>query len=243
MPVDERHAGLGAVELAEADRLAGLRRLALGGLLPHDAEDAGDAPDRAVRAGQLGALADRAGEHARDRQLAAMGGVEGLQHLDDGVVAFLDAETLAGLCDAGRFVADRLEQPADAVALLGRADQHRADRAAAHLLDEILEDGVAVGLDVLEQLLHQAVVVVGERLQHGEAGLGLARPVLVVHVDDLARRMLAVDEGALEREVDEAGDDAGLPDRDVAQHQRHAARRLQQFRASRGRWRRPCRSC
>ena len=39
--------------------------------------------------------------------------------------------------------------------------------------------------------------------------------------------MLAVDEGALQREVDEAGDDVVLPDRDVAQHQRHAARRLQ----------------
>jgi hypothetical protein len=39
--------------------------------------------------------------------------------------------------------------------------------------------------------------------------------------------LLAVDEGALEREVDEAGGDAVLPDRDLAQHQRLGTRRLQ----------------
>ena len=73
------------------------------------------------------------------------------------------------------------------------------------------------------------VVVVGERLEHGEAGFGLAGAVLVPHVDHFARGVLAVDEGALEREVDEAGDDAALPDRDMAKDERHAARRLEHF--------------
>ena len=45
---------------------------------------------------------------------------------------------------------------------------------------------------------------------------------------DLARRMLAVDEGALEREIDEADGDAVLPDRDLAQQQRRARRALQE---------------
>jgi hypothetical protein len=39
--------------------------------------------------------------------------------------------------------------------------------------------------------------------------------------------VLAVDEGALQRQVDEAGGDAVLPDRDLPQHKRQAAGRLQ----------------
>ena len=39
--------------------------------------------------------------------------------------------------------------------------------------------------------------------------------------------MLLVDIGALEREIDEAGDDVAVPDRNLAQQQRHARRRLQ----------------
>src|SRR5581483_11490630 len=49
----------------------------------------------------------------------------------------------------------------------------------------------------------------------------------VRQLDDLGRSMLAVDEGALEREVDEARGDAVLPDRHLTQHQRLAARRLE----------------
>ena len=41
--------------------------------------------------------------------------------------------------------------------------------------------------------------------------------------------MLLVDEGALQREIDEARDDVVLPDRDLAQQQRNARRRLQQL--------------
>src|SRR5690606_25262638 len=40
--------------------------------------------------------------------------------------------------------------------------------------------------------------------------------------------MLAIDESALEREIDKTGGDAVLPDRDLAQHERLGARRLQQ---------------
>ena len=39
--------------------------------------------------------------------------------------------------------------------------------------------------------------------------------------------MLAIDVSALEREIDEAGDDIILPDRELAKHERLAARRLQ----------------
>ncbi len=41
--------------------------------------------------------------------------------------------------------------------------------------------------------------------------------------------MLLVDIGALEREVDEPGNDVAVPDRNLAEEQRRAWRRLQQF--------------
>jgi hypothetical protein len=41
--------------------------------------------------------------------------------------------------------------------------------------------------------------------------------------------LAAIDEGTLQREVDETRDDPVLPDRDMAQHQRHAARLLQRL--------------
>jgi hypothetical protein len=46
-------------------------------------------------------------------------------------------------------------------------------------------------------------------------------------VDDFARRVFAIDEGALEREVDEADHDLVLPDRNLAEHQRHPRSGLQ----------------
>ena len=39
--------------------------------------------------------------------------------------------------------------------------------------------------------------------------------------------MFAIDKGALQREIDEAFDQFAVPDRDLAQHQRHARGRLQ----------------
>ena len=126
-----------------------------------------------------------------------------------------------------RLVAERLEQAEDAVAGLGRAEQHRADQPVAQLLAEIVEHPVARRRHVLQQLLHQRVVVVGELLQHGEARLLLQRRERVGNGHHLARRMLAIDVGALERQIDEAGDDVVLPDRDLAKHERLTARRLQ----------------
>ena len=44
--------------------------------------------------------------------------------------------------------------------------KHRTDETVAQFLGQIVEDLVARRLHVLEQLLHQLVVVVGQRLQH-----------------------------------------------------------------------------
>ena len=94
-----------------------------------------------------------------------------------------------------------------------------------------LEDAVARRRNVREQLLHQLVVVIGERLQHGEAGILLAIEIVALEVDHLRRRVLLVDKGPFEREIDEAGNDIALPDRDLAQQQRHPRRRLQNLQA------------
>ena len=155
-----------------------------------------------------------------------MGGVQGLHHVGDGVALGGHAEALDGVGDGGRLVTQRLEQAQHAVGAGGRSDQHRADDAVAQLLGEIVEYLVARRRNVLEQLLHQLVVVVGQLFQHAEARFALAFEMLVER-HDLRGSVLLVDERAFQREIDEAGDDVVRPDRNLAQHQRHARRRLQ----------------
>ena len=73
--------------------------------------------------------------------------------------------------DAGRLVAQRLEEPRHAVAGGRRSHQQRHDVTLAQFAREIVEHAVARRLDVADQLLHQRVVVVGEALEHGIARL------------------------------------------------------------------------
>ena len=172
-----------------------------------------------------------------------MGGVEGLEHQADRVAARLDAEPLGGRRDPRRLVPQRLHQAQHAVGAGGDPDQDRAHQAVAEFLGEIVEHAVARRRDIRQQLLHQLVVVVGERLQHGEAGILAAIESVALELHHLGRGVLLVDEGTLQREIDEADDDVVLPDRDLAQQQRDARRRLQQFAGSRGPACPPCRSC
>ncbi len=101
------------------------------------------------------------------------------------------------------------------------------DQAFAQFLGQIVEDLVARRRNVLEQLLHQLVVVVGQRLQHGEARGLLAVEGIAFERHHLRRRVLLVDEGALEREIDETGDDLAREGRYLPQQQLAARRRLQ----------------
>ena len=157
-----------------------------------------------------------------------MGGVQGLQHVDDRIVARLHAQPLGGVGDAGRLVAQRLHQPQHAVGARRRSHQHRAHQAFAQLLGEIIEDLVARRLDVLEQLLHQLVVVIGERLQHREARRLLAVERVAFERDHFRGSVLLVDEGAFEREIDEPGDELAGEGRNLPQQQLAARGRLQQ---------------
>ncbi len=221
----ERLAGLDAFEPAEGDSVARMRLAALRRLLAEQGENAGDALVIGA-AMDRGAVGEGAGQHAGKRQLAAVRGVKRLE--DVGARRRVsDPEALRCGSDKRGFMPERLEQAQNAVAILGRAEQNGADQPAAKFRREIVEHLVARRRHVLEQLLHQLVVIVGEFLQHREPRLFLAVRQGVGNGDHLARRVLAIDEGAFQREIDEAGDDVVLPDRHLAQHQRLAACRLQ----------------
>ena len=77
-------------------------------------------------------------------------------------------------CNAGRFVAQRFEKPADS-GVVGRRTDHCRNNIVG------LQRRRQVGIDflfrrncVFEQLLQKIVIEVGERLQHFLTGKGLA---------------------------------------------------------------------
>ena len=94
---------------------------------------------------------------------------------------------------------------------------------------QIVEHFVARRLDVFEQLLHQLVVVIGERFQHREARGLFPIGGVAFERHDFGRGVLLVDKGAFEREIDEAGDDVAGEGRDLPQDQLGARGGLQQL--------------
>ena len=158
-----------------------------------------------------------------------MRGVDCTHHLGERRPFRVDAEPLARPDDVGRLVAQRLEQPRNPVSAGRRADEQRHDLPRAQFFRQVVEHNVARRLDVAKQLLHQLVVEIGEALEHA-----IARALLVGrdaggYFDHFGRRRLAVNERALERQVDEARRQPVLQQRDLAQQQRRAGSRLQQF--------------
>ena len=141
---------------------------------------------------------------------------------------FGDTKARAGFRQTRSFMPQRLEQPRDAVPALCRADEHRHHVLLLQFARKIVEDAVARRVDLGDQILHQRVVVIRQPFEHGEARFALAQAFAVGNVDDLARRMFAIDEGAFEREIDEADRDAVFPDRYLAQQKRRSRCVLQQ---------------
>ena len=221
----QRVAGLGVFELGERDGFAGRGGAALLAGLAHQLEGAGNAAGLALGRRQRDAVADLAGQHADDRHLA-VSAVQRLQHVGKRIVA-VDAEALGGRLGVRRLMAERLEEAQHAVGLAGDAHQHRHHHAVAQLLGKIVEHLVARRRDVGEQLLHQLVVMVGELLQHGEARILAVVEIFAFERHHLGFGVLLVDMDALEREIDEAGDDVVLPDRKLTHHQRLPRSRLQ----------------
>src|SRR3546814_999820 len=79
---------------------------------------------------------------------------------------------------------------------------------------------------VLEQLLEQPIVEVGEGFQKLAARIGLAVLHLLGHLDEVGLAVEVVVPGTLADEVDEAGYLVILADRHLAQHQRALGHRL-----------------
>ena len=141
----------------------------------------------------------------------------------------LHAEAFCGLGNARRFVAQRLKQPQNPVGARRGPHQHRTHQSFAQFPGEIVKNLVARRLDVFEQLLHQLVVVVGERLQHGEARGLFAIGQLAFQRHDLRCGVFLVDKGAFEREIDKAGDQIAGESRDLPQDELGARGALQQL--------------
>ena len=127
-----------------------------------------------------------------------------LQCVGDGVIAGFDAKPFGGLGDPRRFMAQRLQEPQHAVGARRRPHHHRTNQAVAQFAGEIVEHFVARRLNVFEQLLHQFVVVVGERFQHREARRLFQIGGVAFERNDFGGSMLLVDKGAFEREIDKA---------------------------------------
>ena len=171
-----------------------------------DAEDAGDPAGLARRGLQRRAVVEMSRQHPRHRQLAAVLQMQRLEHIGQRVLARGRAEPFGGIGHAGRFMAQRLHQPQHAVLAQRRAQQHRTDQSFAQFAGEIVEHRIARRRDILQQLLHQRVVMIGELLQHREAGFLLAIEVAAFELDHFGGLVLAIDKGALQRQIDEARD-------------------------------------
>src|SRR6266446_1456020 len=167
------------------------------------------------------------GQQAGQRQLAAVLQMYGLEHIGQRILARSGAQTLCRLSYAGRFVAQRLHQAEHAVLARGRAEQHRTDQSFAQFAGQVVEHGIPRRLDILEQLLHQRVIVIGELFQHREAGFLLAVEIATFEGYDFGSLVFAIDEGAFQRQIDEARDQFAVPDRNLPQHQRNPRCRLQ----------------
>ena len=223
-------AGPGLFELRQRDGFAERRGPALLRVLAEQLEDAGNAARLAFAGNESRAVSRLPGQHARNRHFSAVRRVQRLEHIGDAFAAAFHAETFCGFGNARQFVPQRLQQSQNAVGARRRAHHHRAHQALAQFARQIVEYLVARRLDVFEQLLHQLVVVIGERFQHRKAR-GLFRVGgIAFERNDLRRGVLLVDKGALEREIDKARDDVALEGRNLPQDQLGARSRLQQLK-------------
>ncbi len=223
----QRIAGLDAIELAERDRIAGLGRGALAVMGATDAEDAGDPAALARRRLQRRAVVEMSRQHPRQRQFSTVLQMQRLEHIGQRILARGRAEAFCRFGHAGRLMAQRLHQPQHAVLAQRRSQQHRTDQSLAQFAGEIVEHRVARRRDILQQLLHQRIVMVGELFQHREAGFLLAVEIAAFEADHLGSLVLAIDKGALQRQIDKTRDQIAVPDRNLAQHQRNPRCRLQ----------------
>src|SRR5262249_50673638 len=97
-------AGFGMIELSERDGIAGSGPPPLPALPPNELEHTRPPPPPAVGVQESGAVSNFSAEHAGHRHLAAVRGIDGLEHVSNWM-APLHAEPFCGLRDAGGLVA------------------------------------------------------------------------------------------------------------------------------------------
>src|SRR5262245_34680131 len=83
LAVAQSIAGLGMIELAECDGLARFGGTTLLASLPHELENGRDTSGLPVHIREIGAVSDFSREHAGHRHLAAMRGIDGLEHVSN----------------------------------------------------------------------------------------------------------------------------------------------------------------
>ena len=130
----------------------------------------------------------------------------------------------------GRLVAERLQEPAHAVLALGGTEEDGHEPVLLHGAREVLVDLGLVGDRVLEELLQERVVEIGECLEELLAALLLALLLVLRQGDQVRGAAGLVFVGALAHQIDVAGD--GLPavaDGHLAQHERAGGDGLERF--------------
>ena len=148
---------------------------------------------------------DLAAPDARQRQLAGMGQVIGLDHLRHAARRTRRCRAAPRGVRPRRLVAQRLPQPAHAVILQSGAEKHRHDQVAAPILPQLPVDLVLRGLHILEQLLQQLVVEIGELFDQPGARLALLAQKPVGQLDQVGGLAGLVFIGPLADQIDIAG--------------------------------------
>ena len=215
-------AGIDLVHAAKRHHRAGPGAAHLVDIMSLHAEQPGDA-----RAVERHAVLDLAPPDAHQRQLAGMGHEAGLEHLGQGVAARADPAPGRRGGGVGHFVAQQLEEPADAVIAEAGAKQHRHDQALRHILGQVLVNLAFLRDHVLQELLEQGIAEVGQLLDELGARGFLALDHGIGKLDQIRGLARFVLIGPLARQIDVTGDVLAVADRHLAQHQGQARDRLQ----------------
>ena len=165
---------------------------------------------------EVRALTDPPAERSRQGK-AADRAVDDLEHVQGGVA---HAEPIGGRLRSRRFVAHRFQQPADTPGADRRAEQHRNAKIIPSLTGKVLQDFVARGRFVHQQLLEELVVMIGKLFEHMGTRLGLPRLKVGGNVDALRLLARTVLERIFEGEIDEAVDLFSVPNGNLPSDER-----------------------
>ena len=207
------------LQLGDPDHVAGMGLVDLTGAEPRDRQQPAGTGLLAGFGGQFVAVGQLPAHDPRISDLARLAGERGLEDI---AARTVELHPSSGDQDVGRFVPQRFQQPPNAKAVQGRAEEHRHDQTAVEVGNEVGEHRIAAWIEVREQLLHQVIVEVGQLLEHVEARVGLLRRQIAHQVYLLRGLARPIDEGPFQGEVYETSDLILLDQWDLARHQRRS---------------------